>query len=94
MEMSIQVPNIVSGEDSEIHDEPHVKGSRITVWYIYQRVENRGLKPETVADRHNLDVADVYAALSYYHNNPEEMREVDKAREESIESGDRLVPPE
>jgi len=86
---------IVSGEDSEIHDEPHVEGRRITVRFVHERVEGRGLDPRTVADRHDLDVADVYQALAYYHDHPEEMTAVERRREEAIERHeDDLVGPE
>ncbi|TSD08875.1 hypothetical protein DP107_17795 [Haloglomus irregulare] len=70
----------------EVHDEPHIEGSRITVRHIYERVHGRGLRPETVAERHNLDIADVYHALAYYHDHPEEMQEVEAQREKAIES--------
>lgn len=95
--MATEQAGIVSGDESEIHDEPHVEGSRITVRYIQARVEDRGLRPETVADRHNLDRADVYAALAYYHNHPEEMREVEERHERAVAAArDRttLTPPE
>ena len=95
--MATEQVGIVSGADSEIHDEPHIEGSRITVRYIHARVEERGLRPETVADRHNLDLADVYAALAYYHNNPEEMREVEERRKRLSETAGEmttLTPPE
>ncbi|MFB6311165.1 MAG: DUF433 domain-containing protein [Salinirussus sp.] len=70
----------------EVHDEPHIEGSRITVRYVYERVHGLGLRPETVAERHDLDIADVYHALAYYHEHPEEMCEVDQQRKEAIES--------
>ena len=70
----------------EVHDEPHIEGSRITVRHIYERVHGRGLRAETVAERHNLDIADVYHALAYYHDHPEEMQEVEAQREKAIES--------
>jgi len=70
----------------EVHDEPHIEGSRITVRHIYERVHGRGLRPETVAERHNLDIADVYHALAYYHDHPKEMQEVEAQREKAIES--------
>jgi uncharacterized protein (DUF433 family) len=70
----------------EVHDEPHIEGSRITVRHIYERVHGRGLRPETVAERHNLDIADVYHALAYYHDHPAEMQEVEAQREKAIES--------
>jgi len=62
---------------------------------IHARVEGRGLEPQTVADRHDLDVADVYQALAYYHDNPEEMSEVERRRRETIQQrDDELVGPE
>jgi uncharacterized protein (DUF433 family) len=69
----------------EVHDEPHIKGSRVTVRHIYGRVHERGLQPETVANRLNLDIADVYRALAYYHEHPDEMAEVERQREEVFE---------
>ena len=86
---------IVSGEESELHDEPHIEGRRLTVRFVHDRVEGRGLDPGTVADRHDLDVADVYQALAYYHDHPEEMSDVDRRRRETIEQHeDELVAPE
>ena len=85
---------IVSGEDSEIHDEPHIKGSRVTVLHVHERVENRGLRPEVVAERLNLDLADVYDALAYYHRHPEEMQAVEKHREHVAEESETLEKPE
>lgn len=79
--MATQEYRIVSGEDSEIHNEPHIEGSRVTVRDVYVRVEHRSLSPERVAERYNLDIADVYEALAYYHNNPEDMQEVEKRHE-------------
>ncbi len=68
----------------ELHDEPHIEGSRLTVRYIKERVEGLGLEPQTVADRHNLDVADVYHALAYYYDHPKEMRKVEQRRQVRI----------
>lgn len=92
-----EVHGIVPGEASEIHDEPHIEGSRMTVWYVQQRVEERGLDPRTVADRHNLALADVYAALAYYHNHPAEMSEVERRRERLGAKADEMTtlsPPD
>jgi uncharacterized protein (DUF433 family) len=82
MLMSQQTGRIVR----EVHDEPHIQGRRLTVQFIRERVEGRGLRPETVAERHDLDVADVYRALAYYHDHPEEMRRVEQRREQRIEA--------
>lgn len=92
--MAVTKSKIVSAEESDIHDEPHIEGSRVTVQHIHARVEGRGLRPETVADRLNLDVADVYEALAYYHRHPEEMREVERRRKQVAEDADTLEKPE
>ena len=91
--MSQQSARIVQ----EVHDEPHIEGSRITVRHVYERVHGRGLRPETVAERYNLDIADVYYALAYYHEHPEEMREVERRRDEAIKSAREkttITPPD
>lgn len=81
----------------EVHDEPHIEGSRVTVRHIYKRVHERGLRPETVAERLNLDIADVYHALAYYHDHPAEMEEVEQRRDEAMKTAEEkttLTPPD
>jgi uncharacterized protein (DUF433 family) len=75
----------------ELHDEPHLEGRRITVQFIKTQVEDRGLDPRTVADRHEIDVADVYRALTYYYDHPEEMRAVERQREAAVEDAEHLT---
>ena len=70
----------------EVHDEPHLEGRRLTVRYLRAQVEERGLSPQEVADKYDLDLADVYRALTYYYDNPEEMRTVERRRRERIEA--------
>jgi uncharacterized protein (DUF433 family) len=94
---SQQVHGIVSGDESAIHDEPHIEESRITVRFIQRRVEDSGLRPADLADRHDLDLADVYAALTYYHMNPEEMRRVKEHRAELADRAEEMTtvrPPD
>lgn len=67
-------------------DEPHIIGRRISVRQVYALVEERGVAPETVADRYDLDVADVYHALAYYHDHPREMSGVEAERDEAFET--------
>jgi len=95
--MATQQYRIVSAEDSELHDEPHIEGSRITVRDVHERVEKRGLSPTRVAERFDLDVATVYEALAYYHANPEAMRAVEARHERAVQEARRqstLVPPD
>ena len=55
---------------------PHIAGRRISVRQIYSLVEERGVDPEAVADRYDLDVAEVYHALAYCHDHPREMTSI------------------
>ncbi|WP_436931015.1 DUF433 domain-containing protein [Halosimplex halobium] len=95
--MATQRHGIVPGDESSIHDEPHVEGRRVTVRVVQARVEERGDDPECVADQLDLDIASVYEALAYYHNNPEEMRAVERRHEEAVAAAKRrsdLSPPD
>lgn len=93
--MAQRAARVVRDEDV-MDGEPRVQGTRVTVLHLYEQVEGRGLDPRTVADRHDLDVADVYRALAYYHEHPREMQEirerrdrvVDAARERAITADD------
>jgi len=68
----------------ELMSEPHIRGRRVSVRQVYALVEERGEDPEAVADRYDLDVADVYHALAYYHDHPREMRDVEEERDDAI----------
>lgn len=70
----------------DLMSEPHVAGRRISVLRVFDLVEGRGLEPRTVADRFDLDIADVYHALAYYHDHPAEMADLRSAREETMEA--------
>ena len=74
--MSQQETRIVQ----DILDEPHINGRRVPVLTIVERVEGSGLTPRTVADRHNLDISEVYAALLYYHDHPGEFEDLRRKR--------------
>lgn len=73
----------------KLMSEPHIEGRRISVINIHDRVERRGLEPRTVADRYDLDVADVYHALAYYHDNPSEMKRLRENREKAADEIER-----
>ncbi|PSP70187.1 hypothetical protein BRC79_02695 [Halobacteriales archaeon QH_8_67_27] len=90
--MATQEHWIVDGGESTVHDEPHIAESRITVRSVHESVESGDIDPETVAARHNLDIAAVYHALAYYHEHPERMRAAEREREETVEANrDRAV---
>lgn len=67
---------------TEVHDEPHLEGRRVTVRRIQALVEEAGKPAAEVAEQLDLDVADVYAALQYYHTHPEEMAAAERKQRE------------
>jgi len=79
----------------DILSEPHINGRRIPVLTIVERVEGRGLTPQTVADRHNLDISEVYAALLYYHDHPRKFEDLRREREQIMaDVADSITRPE
>jgi len=95
--MATQGYGIVSGDESEIHDEPHIEGRRVTVQVVQARVEDRGDEPARVADQLDLELADVYAALAYYHRHPDEMAAVERDHRDAVAAARErsdLVPPD
>lgn len=75
----------------EVLSKPHIKGTRVDVLSIYRRVEGGDQDPKTVAERLDLDVADVYHALAYYYDHPEEMAQLEERREEAKAVFDKRV---
>ena len=69
-------------DSAVLHGEPRIEGRRISVRQLAQWVEESGVSARAVADRHDLDVADVYAALAYYHSHPDEMATAARRRRE------------
>lgn len=70
---------------TDLMSEPHIVGRRISVLHVYDWVDGRGDSPEEVAETFDLDVADIYRALAYYHDHPEEMKAHRKARKLAFE---------
>ncbi len=94
--MATQEYRIVSGDESDIHDEPHIAGSRVTVRFVHDRVEEGGVSPKRVAAQYGLDIADVYEALAYYHKNSELMGAVEERHERAVTEAKRrssIEPP-
>jgi len=60
---------------------PRIDGRRIGVHHIAVRVVDGGEEPMAVAAEYDLDIADVYRALTYYYDNSEEMRRVQAERQ-------------
>ena len=78
---------IVSTADT-LGGAPRIEGRRIGVHHIAARVVDGGESPMTVAAEYDLDIADVHRALTYYYDNPEEMRRVQAERQSVPEDFD------
>jgi uncharacterized protein (DUF433 family) len=68
--------------DDVLGGEPRLEGTRVSVFDIYELVIEGGNPPADVADQLNRSLGDVYTALAYYHEHPEEMRQLRRERED------------
>lgn len=66
---------IVSTEDT-LGGAPRIEGHRIGVHHITKRILDGGDSPEQVAADFDLEIADIYRALVYYYDHPDEMRHI------------------
>ena len=71
-------PNVMAGK-------PRIAGHRISVQDIVIWHEWLGNSVDQIASDYNLSLADVYAALAYYHDHREEMDKSIRDDEEFIE---------
>ena len=74
----VTTPDVLGGD-------PRIESRRISVYFVHEQIAGRGLSPQTVADRYELDVADVYHALEYYHEHPQEMAEIRQRRQRRLD---------
>lgn len=72
----------------DLMSEPHIVGRRISVIQIFDTVKGRGDSPESVAETFDLDLADVYYALAFYYDHPEEMAQLREDRQAAYDSVD------
>jgi len=76
--------------------DPRIDGTRVGVLHVYELAIAGGHPPADVADQLELSLGQVYSALAYYHEHPEEMREVRRDHEEAAAelAETALSPPE
>lgn len=88
------MPAIVR-DDEVLGGEPRIEGTRVGVLDVYELSVGGGHTPEDAADQLDLSLAAVYAALSCYYDNPDEMRRLREERltlQETL-AGVALQPP-
>ena len=64
--------------------KPRITGHRITVQDVVVWHERLGLSADEIAAEHDLSLADVYAALTYYYDHREDVDRSIKADEELV----------
>ncbi len=86
---------IVRTEDV-LGGDPRIEGTRVGVLHVYELVVEGNHSPVDVADQLDLTLGEVYSALAYYHEHPDEMREVRRTHEEAqtTVAEASLSPPE
>ena len=65
---SVDICTLISKSPEIWHGRPVIAGTRVTVMGIVSLYQE-GLTPEQIADQKYLSLAQVYAALTYYHAN-------------------------
>jgi uncharacterized protein (DUF433 family) len=76
--------DIVRDDDVRSGD-PRIAGTRISVLDVKRRVIEGGEDAFAVPAEYDLDPAAVFAALSYYYHNPDEMQTLEAEHEERTE---------
>ena len=68
------------------HERPFIRGTRVEVLSIVVDSEVHGMSAEEIARGYdNVSLADVYAALTFYHDNRDLLRQMLREDEEWVE---------
>jgi uncharacterized protein (DUF433 family) len=76
--------------------EPRLEGRRVGVLDVYELVVDGGYSPADVADQLDCSLGEIYTALAYYYEHTDEMRELQREREQlaTVLAEETLHPPE
>lgn len=72
--------------------KPRIAGHRISVQNVVIWHNEMGYSVEKIAEDYNLSLADVYAALAYYHDHKEEVDKSIVEGEKFVEEMKKLYP--
>lgn len=75
----------ITTDEGILAGEPRIEGTRIGVRHVARKVVDGGYSPAYVADQLDVSLASVYEALSYYYENIEEMRILERENAEAFE---------
>jgi uncharacterized protein (DUF433 family) len=83
--------------DGVLSGDPRIDGTRIGVIHVAGRVLDDEESPAVVAADFDLSLADIYRALTYYYDHPDEMGRIRREEREAIErireQESRIVEP-
>lgn len=75
----------ITRDEGILGGEPRIEGTRVGVRHVAGKVVDGGYSPAYVADQLDISLAAVYEALSYYYDNIEEIRELERENADSFE---------
>ena len=78
---------------SEQTGVPRIAGRRITVHHLVRLIEEEGVTAEEAAETYDLSLGQVYAALSFYHDNREMVAAFIEAGDRALEAVEGLSDP-
>jgi len=71
-------------KDDLMDEEMRIRGTRVRVSDVAVDHDYHSLDPEEIAEEYSIEVSQVYKALSYYRENPEEVRRSIRNREKKL----------
>lgn len=78
-------PDWITSTPTVLGGKPRVKNRRLGVHFLATQVIDGEDDPEVVADRYDVPVEAVRAAVSYYYEHSEEMEDINRRRGEVLE---------
>jgi len=91
--MTVQtLDRYIEKTEGVVGGKPRIAGRRIAVQNIVIWHEWLGMSADEIATEYDLTLAEIYAALAYYHNNPVEIDEAIKASEAFVAEMKKKIP--
>jgi uncharacterized protein (DUF433 family) len=91
--MTVQaLDRYIEKTEGVVGGKPRIAGRRIAVQNIVIWYEWLGMSADEIATEYDLTLAEIYAALAYYHNNPVEIDEAIKASEAFVAEMKKRIP--
>lgn len=91
--MAKTIANHIEATPGVCGGKPRIAGHRIRVEDVVIWYERLGNSPSEIVSQHpGITLADVYAALAYYHDHQDEIRKDIEARERFVAEMEREYP--